>query len=939
MSTICLEQLPTDALTQVCNRLSPSSRLMLRQTCRWACRISDETCLRLGGVAETDIRSMVTSTLGNNDYGGRFRNIHYLHMCLSGTCDRHQNGAPAAIANKESRPGWPVLLSQLRFLRGVNLTSCKQFTQEQFQQLAASCPALVMLHVHRDANPNCNSVDITQKRPSSGQLFLGAAHPDRGSRGGDGLMCRPTVSEPWALLGLTFAPLAACTKLRELKLYDTPPLLVNSFDRPTGLPGGALLSLGCLTQLQSLALAGVAAGLDLCHCISRLTGLTRLELALLPACCESGSARWRRPRQQQPKLMATAADVLGPRDDEVTLPRELYDMVLSANLSSLETLQLDLPQPPLPAAAAASGGAAASSRPVSLLAPMTLACSPEHLEALMTCGMSLRRLQALHLRGWVPWGISGRCRRPMGRLPYGQGVVPGVVPYSHHLSELLIRWAFHRVATSINGPESGGGGGGGGVNDHGDDGDLLPRDVRGQLAAGRLPLGRAVRHAAWDSTAAPPRARLPACLRLRVSILEEEPTALFPEHQGTAAAAAAVAITSRNGGSSKCYAYLQSAASHVDLDLLLPPPIGATPDHWVADPPEIGSTPGPADPHLLAMAVRAAGGSRLAAPLRWLPYQLPNLYGLRLAYNAVDERAVALLAAGLPALRRLALGRVELSAGGRGGLMSRASPHAVVLSAFVQPLGSLQHLSELRFGQITIHQQNQQQQTQRQQTQAKHRPHQEEQQHQEAPSTPMVAATLATTSTTMIRMGARIAFIGDNTGAEAQGMAGGGAPATAATATSATTIADPETSVAGVLRELEDCCLAFSLPAALKTQRRFWPPSYSSSLPHAAAAAARAGGDPACGSTASGSTAPAAGAALSSAAPVPLAVMGAGTQVHLGTQLVVVVPPQAVSLEHAVVASDANGLRRRLHHVRCCTTCLLSCRTCTIVTVVICVNC
>ena len=57
-----------------------------------------------------------------------------------------------------------------------------------------------------------------------------------------------------------------------------------------------------------------------------------------------------------------------------------------------------------------------------------------------------------------------------------------------------------------------------------------------------------------------------------------------------------------------------------------------------------------------------------AALLRWLPYQLPDLYGLSLPYDAVGGRGLALLGAGLTRLCKLSLGHVALRSGQHGVL-------------------------------------------------------------------------------------------------------------------------------------------------------------------------------------------------------------------------------------------------------------------------------
>ncbi len=66
--------------------------------------------------------------------------------------------------------------------------------------------------------------------------------------------------------------------------------------------------------------------------------------------------------------------------------------------------------------------------------------------------------------------------------------------------------------------------------------------------------------------------------------------------------------------------------------------------------------------HLQASTAVRKLGSPGSRALRWLPYELcRNLYGLTMQYGVVDEHGVALVAAGLPQLRKLLLGRVALT--------------------------------------------------------------------------------------------------------------------------------------------------------------------------------------------------------------------------------------------------------------------------------------
>ncbi|GIL83954.1 hypothetical protein Vretifemale_12679 [Volvox reticuliferus] len=408
-----------------------------------------------------------------------------------------------------------------------------------------------------------------------------------------------------------------------------------------------MASLGTLTQLQSLALRGAAIDVDLCYCMAHLTGLTRLELELLPAIW--GVSGMRRQELKTPSLerfttlrvlriclLSSDAADRGPTSGKASMLQGLYDMLLSANHSSIEVLDLNLPMLSPLRKASGSGAAAADPSAFSIatatfcargncanrLAPIRLISSPELLGALLKVGMSLRRLEVLQLRGWV---ASDQCLLDN---------VIGTETAGHLLAD-PVGQAFRQVATS-----------------------LARHDVGGsQGPPPEQPL------------AATASVKLPPGLRLRLSITDVSSTPHL------------------------MWCRYLSTARRLELSLRLPswevrdvgtrflmgprplsdqnyPPAG-----WRED-----EVPGP-----LRDALRAADGSRHARLLRWLPILLPDLYGLYLPYNSVDERAIELIAVGLPRLRRLALGRVELNEWGRGAL---------------RPLGALKHLTQLRIGSI-----------------------------------------------------------------------------------------------------------------------------------------------------------------------------------------------------------------------------------------------
>ncbi|GIL56363.1 hypothetical protein Vafri_11732 [Volvox africanus] len=464
---VSFNQLPNDEYTQVWHWLTPTSRRMLRLTCRWAHRMSCAICSSLEGVAETDICS-VAGQPNSDGNEARFSNIKQLSISLTDSYTCQQREA-ASATNVSANPTWPVLLSNLHFLRRLFLTKCKNLKVDQIQALSSACPALVALHVQRGAiglSEGDASDPGTTPRDSAKTI------PDSSGRGGDGLRFRPHTTAHWALSGLTFAPLACCAMLRELELYDARPLRSVHSAKPTGLPPGAMASLGYLTQLKSLTLSGAAVDVDLCYCMSRLTGLTRLDLELLPASWGAGGlckqklktpslARFMMLRVLRISLLSVDGSVEVLRSGKANILRELYDMLLSAKHSSIEVLDLNLPiQPPLAqasgssaaafmvAAIAASSSSSASDsafasatsvareKRASRLAPIKLVSSPELLAGLLEAGMSLQRLEVLQLRSWIR---SDRCL-----LDHALGTET-----AGHLPAETVGQAFREVITSL----------------------------------------------------------------------------------------------------------------------------------------------------------------------------------------------------------------------------------------------------------------------------------------------------------------------------------------------------------------------------------------------------------------------------------------------------------------------------------------------------------
>ncbi|GLI60110.1 hypothetical protein VaNZ11_002156 [Volvox africanus] len=644
---VSFDYLPSDEFTQVWHWLTPTSRRMLRLTCRWAHRMSCAICSSLEGVPGTDICGVAGHP--NNDRNeARFLNIKQLSISLTdlNTCQQYK---AARITNILSSPTWPVFLSNLHFLRRLFLTNCKSLNVNQIQALSSACPALVALHVQR-GDIGLSEGDASEPGPTTRNEAT--TIPDSGGR--DGLMFRPHTTPPWALSGLTFAPLGCCAMLRELELYDARPLDSVHSAKPTGLPPGVMASLGYLTKLKSLALSGAAVDIDLCYCMARLTGLTRLDLELLPASWGAGGLckqelktpsleRFTALRVLRISLLSVDGSVSALNPGKANILRELYDMLLSANHSSIEVLDLNLPiQPPMVqasgssaaafmvavTAASSSASSSASSTSVareksaSRLAPIKLVCSPELLAALLKAGMSLQRLEVLQLRGWIR---SDRCLLDNAL---------GTETAGHILAE-SVGQAFREVATSLE----------------------------------RHDVGGSQRPLSAQPLAAAASMKLPARLRLRLSITDvsSSPHPMWCQYLCTA---------------SRLELSLRMPSWEVrdcgTRFLMGPRPLRGEnypPPGWQED-----NVQGP-----VRDALRAADGSYHARVLRWLPILVPDLYGFYLPYNLVDERAIDLIVVGLPKLQRLALGCVELAEWGRGAL---------------KPLGSLRHLTELRVGGI-----------------------------------------------------------------------------------------------------------------------------------------------------------------------------------------------------------------------------------------------
>ncbi|PNH04049.1 hypothetical protein TSOC_009831 [Tetrabaena socialis] len=667
--------------------MTPASKRAFRLACTWTRCTADRTIRRLS------LSKLLPPAVDT----GRFGGLQVLSLDLLPVITGASSGAPgAAGATGQAAAGpvvWLPLLPRLSSLRSLTLTHCASLAATDMKYLAASCPVLTVLHVHRGA--------------PDGGLEAGGGGDTGTPESGGGLLRRPGGSA-WGLHGLTFSALAS--GLRELGLHDTPPAQAA---RPLGLPPDAVLSLGSLGPgLRSLALSGAAATVDLAYALNRLVGLTRLELGMLPATWEAGGVRRRqavplslarlsRLQHLALRLVRPVADCHPPAAPHRIvpalvndLPTWLYDMLLTAPLS-VELLHLDLPAPPqaepqppggplaAAAAAAAAGGgrAGAGDGRASRLAPSALVCWPELLERLLEDGMSLRRLQALRLHGERVADVRGT------------GAWAGLVRQPCHLDEGVARWTVRRVAEA----EAAAGGTGSGAPD-GAAAATVPAHVLGlarlqqAVAGGAMSVGVAAEQAARLYPTDAGVTRLPAGLRLHLSVVDvqsrAERFACWWDMRLRGMPIEAVDDTMQRA---QVYRALASVQGGLELDLMLGPgPTGArlaaaqerhphaarlaAVAAATADAPDAaGDGGGDAEDSGVALRLAAAyhavhlHSRAPARAYRWLPYQLPYLYGLTLSCDAVDGVFVALLAAGLPRLRKLVLGEVEL-AGGGGGL-------------------------------------------------------------------------------------------------------------------------------------------------------------------------------------------------------------------------------------------------------------------------------
>lgn len=215
-----LDQLPIDAFSQVWARLTPTSRLMVRQMCRSMRHLADNMCVSLMGVALGDI------AVCGVEQGSRFGSIQRLSISLSDSVTPQNHGSASATCGTGG-PEWPVLLSRLGSLRRVTITECQCLNMEMIQAFASSCHALLAFNVHQ--GPVLSPLRVLPSLKSAG---LPPTHGRWNSNRvanpcyqGDNLMraCRQS-GHSWALSGLTFAPLATCAQLREMELYGMPRL-------------------------------------------------------------------------------------------------------------------------------------------------------------------------------------------------------------------------------------------------------------------------------------------------------------------------------------------------------------------------------------------------------------------------------------------------------------------------------------------------------------------------------------------------------------------------------------------------------------------------------------------------------------------------------------------------------------------------------------------
>eukprot|EP00198_Chlamydomonas_reinhardtii_P010075 XP_001699412.1 predicted protein [Chlamydomonas reinhardtii] len=303
---------------------------------------------------------------------------------------------------------------------------------------------------------------------------------------------------------------------------------------------------------------------------------------------------------------------------------------------------------------------------------------PPELSALSLSGAAatvdlayvLSRL-ALRLAAWRRWdgdatgargGGGGLGRRPPG--PVGGAVK--VYGASRHLPEVLCRWALRRVVVQQQ--------------------KLLQAQRPNLSVWWDLKLMGGGRQHCYDSLSALPRLELdlrvvppdselrlaapwrpPAASRLCLLVRAGIRRSPFSNEAAAEEAVQQPAALLQAGGAAAAQA-LQAGATPADAAAIAR-------HHW-------------GDAELTcAAADHEDVDAPTAALLRWLPYQLPDLYGLSLPYDAVGGRGLALLGAGLTRLCKLSLGHVALRSGQHGVL---------------EPLGRMPCLAVLRFGRITV---------------------------------------------------------------------------------------------------------------------------------------------------------------------------------------------------------------------------------------------
>ncbi|KAG2497598.1 hypothetical protein HYH03_004343 [Edaphochlamys debaryana] len=574
--------------------------------------------------------------------------------------------------------------------------------------IASACPLLASLRLHRGPAGGLPAP------ASPAGAAVGSSGVGTGVRPPTGLLGRGAGVEPWPVVGLPFAPLASLPRLRELGLIDLPP---PERSRPPGLPREALVSLGAAAdQLTSLELYGTAPTLELRYCLSRLTRLTCLRLGVLPEAWEANGKRLAQPTPQslaalrRLRRLSLALVVAAPPAPSAAsslpeLPVEVYGMLLTAPPGALEELELDLPPPALAAALAGPGKAATRPPPpppppAGWLEPATLAVSPEWVEVLMRAGMSVRKLKALQLRGFPAAGPPGPGMDPHSWVSWAPARAPAdwlLCNWGRHVPAPLVAWTLKRVAAAAAAVTGCGGGGGGGNEAAAVV--VGGRDRTADLAAGRVTLAALAAEAEAEIADGPPWPPLPTGMRLSVCLLEtvtrlEHIAGWWDEHRvGSGRLPSDPLPPAPRHNLWRCLA--QAQALDLDIRILPPPPgwagpagpglglpLGAggpAPGLWG---PEAAAEPGggaggipavppvPQAPYDAARLSAWASGDPVVtgvatACLRWLPCQLPNLYGLSLPYNSLDMVGLELVAAGLPLLRRLDVGHVLLPAAAR----------------------------------------------------------------------------------------------------------------------------------------------------------------------------------------------------------------------------------------------------------------------------------